>query len=98
MSSKNPPTGADDSAEKRKYPRTPVASKILITHQSFGSMLVMTRDVSGGGVFLLMDEIPELPVGTVVEGQVQDEMPDRPLVKMELVRVDAEGLALRFLD
>lgn len=98
MTSDNPTTPSEDMAEKRRHPRTPISSKIRISHESFGSIVVRTRDVSSGGVFLLLEEIPNLPLGTVVEGQIQDDMPDRPVVQMEIVRVDAEGFGLRFLD
>lgn len=98
MNSDKPSTPADDSSEKRRHPRIPISSKIRISHESFGSMVVVTRDVSNGGVFVLMDKLPDLVPGTVVEGQIQDEMPDRPLVQMEIVRVDLDGLGLRFLD
>ena len=98
MSSDKPTPPAEDLAEKRQYPRMPIASKIRISHPSFGSMVVMTRDVSSGGVFLLMDDIPDLSPGSVVEGQIQDDIPDRAVVQMEVVRIDADGLGLRFLE
>lgn len=98
MSSDKPTLPADNMAEKRQYPRMPISSKIRISHPSFGSMVVMTRDVSNGGVFLLMDDIPDLSTGSVVEGQIQDDVPDRPVVQMEIVRIDPEGVGLRFLE
>ena len=44
----------------------------------------MTRDVSDGGIFLLMDDsvIKDHPVGTVVKGQIQGMMEDAPVVTM----------------
>lgn len=60
---------------------------------------MVTRDISDGGLFLIMDpsevEIP--PVGTVLEGQVQGMMADAPVVRMEVVRMVSEGIGLRFI-
>lgn len=44
----------------------------------------------------IWSEMP--PPGSVVEGQIQDEYGERPIVKMEVVRVDSEGVGLKFLD
>lgn len=59
----------------------------------------MTRDVSDGGIFLLMDDsvIKDHPVGTVVKGQIQGMMEDAPVVTMEVVRIAEDGVGLRYL-
>ena len=86
------------SKEKRKHIRTPFACRIKIIHDSIGELLVKTRDISDGGVFVVLepDQIP--PVGTVVEGQVQGLMDDAPILQMEVVRVEPIGVGLRFLQ
>ncbi|HTF95186.1 MAG TPA: PilZ domain-containing protein [Cellvibrio sp.] len=86
------------SKEKRKHIRTPFACRIKIIHDSIGELLVKTRDISDGGVFVVLepDQIP--PVGTVVEGQVQGLMDDAPVLQMEVVRVEPIGVGLRFLQ
>ncbi|HHH38776.1 MAG TPA: PilZ domain-containing protein [Sedimenticola sp.] len=86
------------AGEKRRHPRVPVCSDILIVHPDLGSFTLKTRDLSQGGVFLVMEDASRLPVGTLVKGQVQDGMPDRPWVQMEVVRVVPSGVGLKFLD
>lgn len=85
-------------ANRRKHIRTPLATRIKITHPSIGSVVVTTRDVSDGGVYLVTSGVAMPPVGTVVEGQVQGPVGDLPVVKMRIVRSDSEGFGLTFCD
>ena len=39
-----------------------------------------------------------LPQGTIVTGQVQDLPIEAPVLQMEVMRVDAEGIGLRFIE
>lgn len=87
-----------DNRDKRQYVRTPLRTTILLTHDSFGEMLVKTRDISQGGVFLVTSELSMPPVGTIIQGQVQDDYGERPVVKMEIVRVDPNGIGLKFIE
>ena len=86
------------SKDKRQYIRTPLQCKIKIIHDSFGEVIVKTLDISDGGVYVALasDKIP--PVGTIVKGQVQGLMDDAPIVDMEVMRVDAGGIGLRFIN
>ena len=91
-------SSTNSGRDKRRHERLPLCVKIRITHNSLGSVVIKTRDISDGGVYLVGDELEMLPTGSVVEGQIQDEYGERPVVKMEVVRVDSEGAGLRFLD
>ncbi len=84
--------------DQRRHIRTPFSCRIKIIHESVGELLVKTRDISDGGVFVVLepDQIP--PVGTVVQGQVQGLMDDAPVLSMQVVRVEPGGVGLRFLD
>ena len=84
--------------DKRRHERMPLCVKIRITHDSFGSVVIKTRNISDNGVYLVGDELEMPPPGSVVEGQIQDEYGERPIVRMEVVRVDSEGAGLKFLD
>lgn len=85
------------SKEKRRHIRTPFACRIKIVHDSIGELLVKTRDISDGGVFVVLDPEQIPPVGTLVSGQVQGLMDDAPVLQMEVVRVEPAGVGLRFL-
>ncbi|MBI3561053.1 MAG: PilZ domain-containing protein [Gammaproteobacteria bacterium] len=59
-----------------------------------------TRDISSTGVFLVGDP-PRLPtVGSILIIRVKQSLGDgeAPVVRAEVVRVDNEGIALKFLD
>ncbi len=63
------------------------------------SITLFSADVSDSGVFLKTDEPAQLPIGTLVELQVQM-APDAeaaPVIKGKVVRETAEGIGIRFI-
>lgn len=86
------------SREKRRHIRTPLQCKIKIVHGSVGELVVKTRDISDGGVFVVLDPDQVPPIGTHVTGQVQGLMDDAPILEMEVVRVEPTGVGLRFVN
>lgn len=83
---------------KRRHLRTKVTVQFKLFHPVLGERTVTTRDVSDGGVFLILDNPGVLPVGARVSGQVQGLMEEAPVVDMEVVRYEAAGLGLRFVQ
>lgn len=86
------------NANKRQHLRTKITVQFKLFHPGMGERTVTTRDLSDGGVFLILDDPGVLPVGAQVTGQVQGLMEDAPCVEMEVVRVEAAGLGLRFVN
>lgn len=84
-------------SENRRYIRTPMKCQLKVWHESFGELVVTTRDISDGGVFLLTEQIEMPPVGTVLKGQVQGMAAAAPIVEMEIVRVEPAGIGLKFV-
>lgn len=83
---------------QRQYPRTPLKCRIRISHPLFGEPDgADTRPVRHRGL-CQTPGLTQLPTGSVVTGQVQDLPIDAPILQMEVVRVDAEGVGLRFLS
>ncbi|BBP73910.1 pilus assembly protein PilZ [Pseudomonas gingeri NCPPB 3146 = LMG 5327] len=72
--------------------------RIKIQHPSIGECLGQTRNLSSKGVYVQHPGLSRLPTGTVVYGQVQDLPVAAPRIRMEVIRVDAEGIGLRFID
>lgn len=85
-------------SDQRKYERLPLSAKVKITHPDIGSVMVWTRDLSDGGVFLITNDIKLPPIGSVVEGQVQGSMENPPTIKMEIVRVERDGVGVKFCN
>ncbi|MCJ1886235.1 PilZ domain-containing protein [Pseudomonas sp. LA21] len=85
-------------ANQRQHPRTPMKCRIKISHPSFGEVFGHTRDLSDGGVYVRHEALAGLPEGTQVSGQVQDLPMEAPVLLMEVIRTDAEGAGLRFVE
>ncbi len=88
----------DTGAEKRRHERMPLCARIRISHESFGTRIVKTRDISHGGVYLVIDDFQMPASGTVIQGQIQDDHMDRPVVNMEVVRLEPAGVGLKFIE
>lgn len=84
--------------EHRDHIRTPFSCRIKIWHDSFGEVTVKTRDISDSGVFILTEPANMPGVGERVTGQVQGMMADAPMLAMDIVRVEAGGLGLKFVS
>jgi hypothetical protein len=78
--------------------RTPMKCQVKVSHPSIGEIIVQTRDISDGGIFLLTENIPVPPIGTIVEGQVQGMDVEGPILKLEIVRMEPAGIGLKFVN
>lgn len=84
-------------SNQRMHPRANMKCRIRISHESFGDVLAQTRDLSDGGVYVKHPSLVSLKPGAIVRGQVQDLPIPAPELMMEVMRVDAEGVGLRFI-
>lgn len=84
--------------DQRHSVRTSLSCKIKIMHDSIGEIIVKTRDISDGGVFVVLDADQMPAINTIVTGQVQGLMGDAPILKMQVVRLEPTGVGLRFMD
>lgn len=82
---------------QRMHPRANMKCRIRISHESFGEVLAQTRDLSDSGVYVKHPDLVSLQPGTIVRGQVQDLPIPAPELQMEVMRVDSEGVGLRFI-
>ncbi len=87
-------------SNQRRYLRTALRCRFKIWNDEIEPMMVYTKDISDGGVFLVMDmqEKEVAPIGTILKGQVQGIMDDAPVVTLEVVRMVEEGIGLRFIS
>ena len=83
---------------KREHPRHPLSVDVKIFHADFGEKIVKTKNISDSGLFILVEPTAMPPLGEIVEGQVQGEHDDMPVVKMKIVRMEDDGLGLRFIE
>lgn len=81
----------------RQHPRTKIKCRIKISHESFGEILAQTLDLSDGGVYVKHEALVNLVLGDIITGQVQGLPTEAPVLQMEVMRVDALGIGLRFI-
>lgn len=87
-----------NSQNRRRHPRIPMNASVKISHESFGEKIVKTKNISDSGLFILVEPTQMPPIGVVVTGQVQGMIDDAPIVKMEIVRVEKDGVGLQFIE
>lgn len=86
-------------SNSRKNVRTPLKVRLRIDHPVHGELLVTTRDISECGVYVLIDQAQNvLAMGEQVKGQVQGLPMEAPILTLEVVRVEALGVGLRFVQ
>jgi len=75
-----------------------MSCKVRIEHPSIGAALLKSSDISDTGIFLIAEEPLGLKVGQVVKGQVQGMLEESPVLDMEVMRLETDGIGLRFCD
>lgn len=83
---------------RRQHSRIPMMVEVKISHPAIGEKLVKTRNVSEGGLFILVEPTEMPPLGEIVLGQVQGMIENPPMLEMEIVRMEPNGLGLRFKE
>ena len=86
------------SDNRRRHPRYPINADVLVRHPDIGEKIVKTRNVSDGGVFLITEPTAMPAIGEIVFGQVQGMIDNPPLIKMEIVRTEFDGIGLQFIE
>ena len=87
--------------EKRKHPRIQLPLLVELAHPSIGRRRCVARDVSEGGVFVEIDDVP-LKLGAKIKLTLRNansvDTQPTPTVDMEVVRVDEDGLGCTFVN
>lgn len=93
--------------EMRRHRRMNIPMRLQLSHPALGVMELLTRDISDGGVFILLDEgfnLPlfELPLGEKVQvrslGLGADQNETGEVLTMSIVRQGTDGVGLQLLD
>ncbi len=82
---------------KRRHIRTRLNAKVNLTHASLGTVTAVMRDLSDGGLYLIADGWTPPEIGTRVQVQVKGLSGDAPIIEAEVVRIDDEGVGMRFV-
>ncbi len=85
------------SKERRIYSRSELPGKVLLNHPSHGEQVLVVRNLSNGGLLLeaTLDICP--PIGATVEVQFIGLEEKGPVIKVRVIRIDSQGLALSYI-
>lgn len=86
------------SREQRQHIRTKLTSNVKLTHPETGTIVVKTRDISDGGIYLLSKITNLPPVGSQVKVQLIDTPFEAPILDMRIVRYEGDGIGLAFIE
>ncbi|MFQ5488892.1 MAG: PilZ domain-containing protein [Gammaproteobacteria bacterium] len=84
--------------ERRRHVRTAIGLQVTIDDSRQGPRHYRTRDISDGGMFVLVQGAPLPPMDSVVDVQIQGIVNGAPLLRMRVVRGDGEGFGLQLCD
>lgn len=83
--------------ERRQFLRMRFGSRVQVFHPVHGKDVFNTADVSDGGLYLLNGPF-DFTMGDVITLQVMDLPESGPMVTVKVVRRDAGGVGLQFVD
>ena len=89
------------SSEQRKHLRIGLVVDIELTLPDKGMTVVRTKNISDGGLFLVLDDIEMPPVGTEVQVRLKNQLGDGeepPINRAKVVRHEGDGVGLEFLE
>lgn len=91
--------GGSKKNEARSHSRIPMRLKVSLIMSEDGEMLAVTRDISDGGLFVLLDseKMPEIGKSVNVQVQGLPNSMEAPWVAMEIVRIETDGIGLMIL-
>ncbi|MDH5766224.1 MAG: PilZ domain-containing protein [Gammaproteobacteria bacterium] len=88
--------------DKRKYQRKEIDLEVELSYPDISPMIVHTRDVSAGGMFILLDNAEKRPIiGEMVhvklvgESAAQEVLPESAAI---VVHQDPTGVGLAYIE
>lgn len=85
-------------SEQRAYKRKLVNSRIILFHDSFGEIDSLARDISNGGIFVIVQPEHEVAVGEQLKMTLLESSDPNVLFNMKVVRHDKGGMGLAFIN
>jgi len=87
------------ASDRREHIRTELNSRVRVESERLGSVILSTRDISDGGVFIAVDKDEfALEIGDRITVQAQDLPIEAPVLQMTVVRQTPDGYGLQFSE
>ena len=87
--------------EQRRHLRIGIVVDIELTLPDNQVITVTTKNISDGGLYLVIDKDGMPPIGTEVQVRVKNQLGDgeeAPINRALVVRHEADGIGLKFID
>ncbi len=87
--------------EQRKHLRIGLIVDIEMTLPLKGIINVRTKNISDGGLFIVLDDTEMPPIGTEVQVRLKNQLGDGeepPINRARVVRHDPDGVGLEFIE
>jgi len=85
-------------SDRRRFFRKLVKARVLLVHGTIGEIQAQTRDISDNGVFVELQPVPRLPVGSHIKLHLLESPMPNVAFNMKVARTVADGLGLMFVD
>jgi PilZ domain len=89
------------SSEQRKHLRIGLIVDIELTLPGQDNITVRTKNISDGGLFLVLDNVELPPMGTEVQVRLKNQLGDGdepPVNRAMVVRAESNGIGLEFME
>lgn len=90
--------GIKETKGRRASYRRKIEARVDISHSHFGTLHALTHDISDTGLFVLLNEIPQLPKGAHLRVKLPESANPGIVFNMRVVRTTEEGVGLVFVD
>ncbi len=84
--------------ERRNSPRKRVISSVRISHRLFGDVDGRSRDISDAGLYVVAQNLPNLPKGAHISLQLMDSSNPFIFFNTRVVRMSNNGIGLAIVD
>ncbi len=87
--------------EQRRHLRIGLVVDIELTLPDTTTLTVHTKNISDGGLFLVLDDVSMPPVGTEVQVKLKNQLGDGeepPINRARVVRHTPDGIGLIFIE
>jgi hypothetical protein len=84
--------------DRREHIRTALNAKVSVKHWDIDYRVFSTRDISDGGIFIVVEDDFSPQLGDRVQVQVQGLPIPAPVLEMVVVRKTVDGFGLQFAD
>ncbi|WP_166263741.1 PilZ domain-containing protein [Marinobacter caseinilyticus] len=86
------------TSDRRQHTRTALNVKVRVRDSNDEARIFATRDISDGGIFIIVEDGFEPSIGDHLEVQVQGLPVPAPVLPMVVVRKTVDGFGLQFED